>query len=185
MSKIIIALTGQMASGKDVTKKYLEEKYGAQSVKFSQILRDVLIRLNLPTDRKNMQELSTVLRQNFGEDLLAKNIAEDARKLNSEIVILDGVRRLADIFHAQKLEGFVLIKIEADLKIRYQRMKERNENVGDAEKTLEDFMADHEKESEKEIPLVMEQAKFSLNNDGSLEDLYSQIDKLILEIKPQ
>jgi dephospho-CoA kinase len=182
MNKKIIALTGPIASGKDATKKYLEEKYGAKSVKFSQILRDVLNRVNVPLERENLQLLSTVLRQNFGEDLLARNIAEDAKRLDSQIVILDGVRRLADIEHAKKLEGFVLVKIEADSKLRYERAVLRNENVGDSEKTFEQFLKDHESEADKEVPIVMEQAAVSLDNNGTLEDLHAQIDELLENI---
>lgn len=181
--KIILALSGQIASGKDVTKKYLEEKYSAKSVKFSQILRDVLNRLTLPIERKTMQALSTLLRQNFGEDLLARNIAEDAKKLEAEIVILDGVRRPADILHAQKLAGFILVKIDATSELRYERMKKRNENAGDAEKTFEEFLADHEAEADKEVPVVMAQATKTLNNNGSFEDLYKQINDLILKLR--
>lgn len=181
--KIIIALTGQIASGKDVTKKYIIEKYGAQSVKFSQILRDVLSRLNISVERKTMQELSTILRQTFGEDLLARNIAEDAKKLEANIVILDGVRRPADILHAQKIEGFILVKVEAALELRYERMKVRNENVGDAEKTFEEFLADHESEADREVPVTMSQATETLDNNGSFDDLYKQIEELILKLK--
>lgn len=182
MKKKIIALTGPIASGKDVTKKYLEEKYNAKSVKFSQILRDVLNRLNISLERDNLQLLSTVLRQNFGEDLLAKNIAEDAKKIDSEIVILDGVRRLADIEHAEKLDGFVLVKIDANPEIRYKRAVLRNENVGDDKKSFEQFLKDHETEADRDVPVVMSKATHSLNNNGSIEDLYNQIDELLKNI---
>jgi dephospho-CoA kinase len=181
--KIIISLTGQIASGKDVIKKYLEKKYGAKSVKFSQILRDVLFRLNIPIERTTMQDLSTLLRQSFGEDLFAKIIAEDAKKLDSDIVVVDGARRLADITEVKKLEGFVLIRVDAEPEIRYQRNKIRNENIGDAEKTFEDFLNDHKKESEDEIPLVMESATEKIDNNGSLDDLYKQVEDLIEKLK--
>ncbi len=182
MAKKIIALTGPIASGKDVTKKYLGQKYGAKSVKFSQILRDVLTRITVPLERENLQLLSTVLRQNFGEDLLARNIAEDAKKTDAEIVVLDGVRRLADIEHAQKLEGFVLVKIDASPEVRFERAVIRNENVGDDKKTFEQFLKDHETEADKEVPVVMSLATQSLDNNGSVEDLYRQIDELLKRI---
>jgi dephospho-CoA kinase len=180
--KIIIALAGPIASGKDVTKKYIEEKYQAKSVKFSQILRDVLNRISVPVERENMQLLSTILRQNFGEDLLARNIAEDAKNIDASIVILDGVRRSADIEYAEKLPGFVLIKIDADPKIRYERAVLRNENVGDAEKTFEQFLTDHETEADKEVPVVMQKATLSLDNNKDFESLYEQIDVLMSKI---
>jgi len=181
MSKIIIGLVGPIASGKDVTKKYLIEKYGAEAVKFSTPLRDVLNRLHIPISRDNIIDISTILRQRFGQDLLSKVITHDASVLTSDIVIVDGIRRWTDIEHLSLLDNFKLVKIEADSKIRFERMRIRNENVGDDKKSYQEFMADHERETEITIPGVMEKAKYSLNNDGTFEDLYKKIDLLIAE----
>jgi len=179
MPKIIIALTGKIASGKEETKKHLINKYNAQGVAFSGMLRDVLQRINVPIERKNLQTLSTILRNNFGEDLLARNIVEDAKKMESEIVVMDGVRRLIDISYAKKFDGFVLVSIDADVNLRYERMKNRNQNVGDDKKSLQDFLKDHESEADKELPVVMAEATEHLDNNGSLDDLHKQIDALV------
>lgn len=179
MAKVILGFVGQIASGKDVSKKYLEKKYNAQSCRFSTILRDVLTRIGIEIKRENLQKISTVLRQTFGEDLLALAISKDAANFEADIVIVDGVRRLTDISHLVALPHFFLVKIEADPELRYERMKTRNENVGDDKKTYEDFLKDHEVEADREIPKVMATAKYSLDNNGSVEDLYSQLDKLV------
>jgi len=180
--KKIIGLTGSIASGKEVTKKYIEEKYGAKSVKFSQIIRDVLGRLRIPINRKNMQSMAMSLLGTFGDDLLAKNIVKDAEDQDADIVILDGVRRPADIIHATKMGSFSLIAIDVSPEIRYERMKSRNENEGDINKTYEDFLKDHESETEIMIPGLMENADYTLENNGSLEELYEKIDKVISQI---
>jgi dephospho-CoA kinase len=183
MSKIIIGLVGPIASGKDVSKKYIEEKYNASSYKFSTVLRDILNRLYLPIDRENMQDLSLDLRNRFGSDILAKVITEDAKTDKGDIVIVDGVRRMDDIIHLSGLPEFKLISIDADINIRYERMKLRNENIGDDTKSLEDFLADCNKEAEQEIPTVMSHGKYHLDNNGTLEELYKQLDNIFLEIK--
>lgn len=180
--KIIIGLVGSLASGKETTKKYLAEKYNAKDCRFSSILRDVLSRLTIPNSRENLQKISTVLRANFGEDLLASAIAVDAAKLDADVVVIDGVRRFTDIEHLKDLPNFVLVKIDADPKLRYERMKLRNENVGDDKKTFEEFMQDHEAEADKQIPEVMKTAKYSIDNSGTFEDLYKQIDILISKL---
>ncbi|HNW71466.1 MAG TPA: AAA family ATPase [Candidatus Paceibacterota bacterium] len=182
MSKIIIGLVGSLASGKETIKKYLVEKNNAKDCKFSSILRDVLNRLSVPISRENLQKVSTVLRENFGEDLLASAIATDASKLDADIVVIDGVRRFTDIEHLKDLPNFVLVKIDADPKLRYERMKLRNENVGDDKKTFEEFMKDHEAEADKQIPEVMKTAKYEIINNGSFEDLYKQLDELIAKL---
>lgn len=183
MAKIIIGFVGQIACGKEAVKKYIVQKYKAQDCRFSTSLRDVVKRLDIPESRENLQKLSTILRAGFGEDILAKVIAFDASKLDSDIVLIDGVRRMADIKYLKELPNFYLIKVEADPKIRYERMKLRNENAGDKDKTFEQFLADENYETEKSIPEVMDFAKIAINNNGTLEDLYSQADKIISDIK--
>lgn len=180
--KIIIGLVGQIACGKEAVKKYIDKKYNATDCRFSTPLRDVVKRLDIPENRENLQKMSTILRSGFGEDILAKVIAVDASKLDSEIVIIDGVRRMADIKYLKELSNFYLIRVDADVKVRFERMKARNENEGDAGKTFEQFMADENYETEKSIPEVMNFAKISINNNGNLDELYSQTDKIIKSI---
>ncbi len=182
MSKIIIGLVGSLASGKETTKKYLAEKYNAKDCKFSSILRDVLERVAVPNSRENLQKISTILRANFGENLLAKAIAMDASKLDADVVVIDGVRRFTDIEHLNELPNFILVKIDADSKVRYERMKIRNENAGDDKKTFEQFLEDHNAEADKQIPEVMKTAKYSIDNSGTLEDLYKQINEIIKKL---
>ncbi|MEI6280564.1 MAG: AAA family ATPase [bacterium] len=182
MNKIILGLTGPIASGKETVKKYLVEKYSAKDCKFSTILRDILNRATVPISRDSMQRLSTVLRVNFGEDLLAKAIAVDAAKLDSHVVVIDGVRRPTDIEHLNKLPNFFLVKIDADSKKRYERMVKRNENEGDDKKMYEEFLKDHQAEADSLVPIVMATAKYSIENSGGFEDLYKQIDEIIKKL---
>jgi dephospho-CoA kinase len=171
-----------MASGKDASKKYLEEKYGAVSFRFSSILREALDLLGIEQNRDNLITISVWARQNFGEDLLAKAMAKKVEKSDQELVIIDGARRLSDLIYLKKLPGFHLIAIEATPEIRYQRSVSRNENPGDAEKSYETFLADHEKETEKTIPETMAQAEFKIDNSSSLEELQQQLEEIIKKV---
>lgn len=180
MTKIILGFTGPMASGKGICKKYLEEKYGANSFRFSTVMRELLKRLNLEINRPNLVNISYCLRQTFGENLFAKVMAEDVKNSDKQLVVVDGIRRLADIEYLKKIPGFHLISIDADIKIRHERLVKRNENIGDTKKTLEQFARDHlEMETETSIPSVMAEAELSLNNDGDLDELHKQIDLIM------
>jgi dephospho-CoA kinase len=180
--KIILGLTGQIACGKGVVKNFLIKEYKAGDYRFSTILRDVLIRLGVEQSRKNIQKMSTLLRQTFGEDILAKVMAQDARDDDHDFIVIDGIRRLADIKYLKDVAGFFLVSIEADEKIRHQRVIERNENPGDDKKTFEDFLKDQEEESESEIPKTMAEADFVIKNNGSWEELWNQIHQLVRKI---
>lgn len=180
--KIILAFVGPLGSGKGTACQYLKDKYGANSYRFSTILRDLLSRLYLEHSRPNLQKISTVLRQNFSEDIMAKVMAEDVSKDSGKIVGVDGVRRLADIIHLQKLPGFNLIDIDATEKIRYQRLIKRSENTDDQTKTFEQFQLDGQQESELQIKEVQTNAKFKIDNNGTPANLYKQIDEIVKKL---
>ncbi|MDD5031476.1 MAG: AAA family ATPase [Patescibacteria group bacterium] len=177
--KIIIGLAGKIAAGKGTVALYLKNNYNANTYRFSTMLRDILERLHLEVNRFNMQSMSECLRQKFGEDLLAKAMANDIKSDPGKLLVIDGVRRLDDIKYLQELPGFKLIRIETDPEIRYQRLIARSENQDDQEKTYEEFMKDEQGEAELEIPKVMEHAQLAINNNSTLEELYRQIDELI------
>lgn len=178
-NKIILGLTGEIASGKGTVAKYLGEKYSATSHRFSTPLRDLLNRLYLEINRKNMQDISTVLRAHFGQNLLAKVITEDVKNDKNKVVVVDGIRRPADIEYLRELPEFKLLYITADPKIRYERLVKRGENEDDKNKTFEQFQKDHEAETELEISKIGQTADYKIDNSGNLEELFAQIDKIV------
>ena len=183
MAKIIIGITGLLSSGKGTAAEYIVEKYNGKSFRFSTMLRDVLQRLYLEQSRDNLSHISTVLRQQFGQDLLAKVLAADAAQALDPIIVVEGIRRQEDIVHLQSLPGFTLIAIEADESVRFERLKQRGENSDDGSKTWEQFKRDHELETEVTIPGVMAQADVKINNNGNVDDLHRQIDTIINQLQ--
>lgn len=179
MAKKILGFTGMIGCGKDTAADYLLEKKSGAKIKFSASLTDVLKRIYLPTERKNYQVLSRVLRESFGQDLLSKIVASDAKESPEELVVIDGIRRPMDIEHLKNIEGFKLIAIEVEQSIRYERVKKRGDKVGESEKTWEDFQKEDLAETEITIPEIMKQADITLDNNGSLEDFYKELDKLV------
>ena len=129
VNKIILGFVGPLASGKGAICQYLKEKHGASVFRFSTMLRDVLNRLYLEISRDNMQNLSSALRQTFGDDLLASVIANDVKNEKNEFIVIDGVRREPDIKYLKDFPNFYLIEIKADQKIRWERMRKRGENT--------------------------------------------------------
>ncbi len=181
--KIILGFIGPIASGKGTACKYLVEKHNAGYVRFSTVLRDILDRVHLPHSRENMQLLSTTLRGQFGDDLLALAIAKDAQADAHDIVGVDGVRRAPDIKHLLQVKGFHLISIDAHIKVRFERLVQRGENPDDHTKTFEVFVEDNKRETELQIADLQKTAEFQIDNDGSFEDLYKQIDEILSKLQ--
>jgi dephospho-CoA kinase len=183
MTKIIIGLSGEIASGKGTVAKYIREKYHANSYRFSTMLRDAMNRLYIEQNRENIATFSTMLRKSFGEDLFAKVMAEDVKKDGSEIIVIDGIRRLADIEYLKKIPQFKFIYIEADIKKCYERIIKRDENTDDQGKTFDDFLEEHNLETEVQIKDLKQHADAILENNGTVEELYEKIDSIINENK--
>jgi dephospho-CoA kinase len=179
MKKTTLGLAGEMACGKGTAAKYICEKHNGSSHRFSTMLLDVLQRMHLDANRENLQKISTVLRENFFDDILSSVIAKDVENDPHEIIAIDGVRRLADIAYLKKLEGFRLVFIEADLEKRYGRIIGREEKCDDKQKTFEEFKNDHKREAELQICDLKDKADFVIDNNGNFEELYKQIDEII------
>ncbi|MBI5023264.1 MAG: AAA family ATPase [Candidatus Magasanikbacteria bacterium] len=175
--KTILGFTGLLASGKGTAAKYLEAEHGAAAFRFSTMLRDILNRVYVPQARDNMIRLSEFLRGAYGEDIMAKTMFKDIAKSTAQIVVIEGIRRLADI--EQNTPNFVLVEIFADPKIRYERLIKRGENPDDNSKIYEQFLADHNRSTELSILEVIKHATESIDNNGDLTSLYKQLDELV------
>lgn len=183
MGKIIIGLVGESASGKGTVANYLVDKYGAATMAFSTAMKDCVRRLHLPLSRQNIALFSEISRHAYGEDLYAKVVAEDCRSLNADMIIVDGVRRPADVENLRTLPGFHLVYVTAPVEIRWQRARGRGEKAGESEMTLEQFKAEELLPTELDIKKLGAGAEFVIDNTGGIENLYASIGSVVEYIK--
>lgn len=176
--KHVFVFVGLAGSGKNTCTAYLCDKYSADIFSFTTMLKDVISRFYLEFNRDNLIKLSESVRAVFGEDLLAKTMAKDVENASSNMIAIDNARRLADIKYLSQLPGFVLIEVTADIKVRYERVSKRGEKTSDTQ-TFEQFVAEHNRPTELSIIELAKQATEHINNDGSAEQLYTQVDELV------
>lgn len=181
MAKLILGLVGEMSCGKGTIAEHMKGKYHSSTHRFSTVLRDVLDRLHLEQSRGNIQILSEILRKSYGEDIFAKSMLHDVEGDSGDIVVVDGVRRIEDIGFLRELSHFKLIFIEADMRVRYERLTGRRENSDDQVKTFEEFKREHEADSELQIRELKNYADYVVDNNGSYLDLYHAIDAIVAE----
>jgi uridine kinase len=181
MAKLILGVAGEMGSGKGVIAKYVVLEHKGNMHRFSTMLRDVLQRMYIEESRDNIAKLSLMLRQNFGEEVFANTMYHDTQNDQHDIVVIDGIRRMADITYLKQLPNFKFIYVDADLETRYKRVVGREENENDAKKTLDEFKRDQELESETQIRDLKNYADYVIENGGAFQDLYKRIDEIINE----
>lgn len=183
--KIVIGLAGSIASGKDTVANYVVEKFGGQTVSFSQPLRDILNRVFLPINRVNLSTLAQMLVDHFSDDVLSRTIAEEIKASSKDIFVLPNIRRESDYacLTSEPSFNFILVGVNTDTKTCYDRLIKRSQNVDDKSKTWEQFQKDLQLSTEVDIVNLIRKASYQLDNNGSLDGLYSQLDRLIIELK--
>jgi len=179
MPKIILGFVGDLAAGKGTIATYLQEKYKCNTYRFSTMLRDILDRIYIEQNRKNLQLISTLLRENFGQDVMSTVIAKDVERDTHNLVVVDGIRRPTDITYLQDLPGFHLIYITAEARTRWERMVKRQENPDEKDKTFEQFLQDEQAEADMLIKELGSKAENTIHNNGTFEELYQQVEHLV------
>jgi len=180
--KLIVGLTGEKLAGKGTTASYLAEKHRARIFRFSGVLDDILKRLYLPIERKNQIDLALALREKFGADILARILWRDVQKDDHNLIVVDGMRMPEEGELFGKLENFVLVYITAPMQTRFRRMEGRDEKADEKMMSFEKFKEIEEiSPTETSIKILGEAAKLKIENDGTFEELYDQIEKEIVK----
>ncbi|MCX6722661.1 MAG: AAA family ATPase [Candidatus Staskawiczbacteria bacterium] len=178
MAKKIIGIVGEMGSGKDTFCDYVKENYqNVYFLRFSDALTEILKIFFDDIKRDDQQWLSSALRERFGQDILVKALVKKVNSISDGIVILNGVRRPGDFEVLDKIGGKI-IYVTADEKLRWERVKIRGEKKDD-DVPFEKFVEMGKAEAEKDIPEVGAMAEFKIVNNGSKEEFYQEIKKVI------
>lgn len=180
---MIIGISGMPAGGKDTVADYLEGK-GFKHISLSQILREILTERGLEINMVNLTKVGNSLKDEFSESHLAEIALS---RINSDDnTLISSIRQPGEIDFLKNQKGFKMIFIDADTKKRFERLKARK-RIGDSE-TFEQFLeADKKMSDGKSGGMNLHECKrrsdFVIDNDGTLEDLYSNTDKILDEIR--
>jgi len=180
--KKILGFTGPIGSGKDLAAKYVGEKLRIPFFQISDALKKLMEKRGVEVNRDTFTTCGTEYAKEFGEDYLAKILLE---KIDGGKGVISGMRQVAQIKYLRENSDFYLVAIGADAEIRFQRSMARGK-AGDAD-TLDLFVRNELKENtaEKNIQRVFECVKMAdilIINNTSLEDLYKELDELLVKI---
>lgn len=181
-TKKIIAIVANIGAGKSFVSSYITAQHGAESIRSSRKLLDILNILHLEPARKNFADLSETLRNTFGQDVLGNATFEYVKQSASEIILIDGVRRMADISNFTDEENFYLVFIDTSLEMRSERMTSRSEKNDDKNMNVEILNKDEQHDSENRVDGLKEKADFIVDNNGTLEQLKKNIDNVMEKI---
>ncbi|AOQ24617.1 Dephospho-CoA kinase [Moorella thermoacetica] len=172
-----LLLIGKAGAGKDTVADYLVEKYGFQRFAFADKLKEIIQDLwpdafKNGKPRKLLQDVGTKMRE-IDKDVWVNYVMRQIG--NKDRVVISDCRLMNEYEIAVRYD-FVPILIKCDEKVRLERLKKRDGHV------LSNAEANHESETE----MTKMSAGFTINNSGSLQALYWDIDYVMryLGVRP-
>lgn len=95
------------------------------------------------------------------------------------VIVIDGIRGVAEVETFKKEFGtdFVLVRIDAPLILRYERIKNRGR--GDDLLSIEEFKEREERENRWGMGEAMKKADKVVKNEGSLEEFKEEIKRIL------
>ncbi len=142
----LIGLSGTNGSGKDTVGQMLAERHGWLFVSVSDFLREEARKRNQPIEREVLREIGAEWRRKYGLGVLVDKAVELFNKSPGKYAGLVAVP-MRNVGEAQKIKdlGGRLVWVDADPKVRYERIISRNRGAED-EKTIQQFLAEEKAE---------------------------------------
>jgi dephospho-CoA kinase len=178
----VIVIVGMPGSGKTEALNMIAEK-GIHIFNMGDVVTKIEPRKRgiKKIDEYIENEIRMDIRKKLGKSAVAVVTAEEIEKMNSETVAIGGLHSFAEISYFKKRFGndFHLIAIEASKETRFMRISRRGYRALD-KKAFEHREQSYSKDFD--IPAIMKKAEYSINNEGTLEDLKKNMEKTINKI---
>ncbi len=190
----MLGFTGTFASGKDTAISLMAARFGKKAIQVStsDLAREEVRKKGLPLTRENIRVVANETRLKHGAGFFGKKAA-DMIKLNLpnfDVFLVSGTRSIGEIQALRQAFGknFYLIAVDAPIKMRYKRVKKRARE-GEHVLSFEEFKASQDKELRGEahsqnIAAVMKIADFTVQNNGSLEELEKKVVEILKKVMP-
>lgn len=177
MNHKVIALVGMAGAGKSVVSDFFEVK-GFASVYFGAVTREEVARRDLELNEKNEKMVREELRAKHGMAAYAiLNLPKIEKALERGGVIIDGLYSWSEykVLKEKLGDDLVVLAVFTPRHLRYERLSKRKIRPLTLEECGSRDYAEIEN-IEKGGPIAM--ADFTVINDGSVEHLIGQLDKL-------
>jgi len=183
---VIIGITGTIGAGKGTVVEYLINKKGFKHFSARDFLVEEIEKRGLEKTRDNMVMVANDLREKNSPSFVADELFKRALKLGQNCVI-ESLRTVGEIESLRKKGNFTLLAVDAEAKIRYERILKRSTSTDDI--SFEKFVADENREMESTDPnkqnlkKCIAMADFTIINNKDINFLNQQIEEIYGQIR--
>lgn len=183
----IIGITGTFGSGKGTVTDILIKK-GWRHYSATAFITSEIEKRNMTVNRDSLIEVGNDLRKKYGSDYVIRSLFHKAvhSKKNS---VIESIRTVGEVDLLRTYDNFYLISVDADIKKRYERIRQRGSAKDDV--TFAEFQNREEREmknddsTKQNLSACAQLADYHINNDGTIERLREEVDKVMENILGQ
>jgi len=176
----VIGIVGYPASGKSEFSCIAEDK-GIPVIVMGDIIRECTKSHGLELTDANIGKTACELRKEMGMDAVAVLTAEKIKGINTNLVIIDGIRGGSEVSYFRKVfENFILICIKSDFSVRLARLKLRNRSDDFA---TEDFLHNRdERENSYGLKEAIAMADIEIMNNNDRRAYQIRIKRILEDL---
>ena len=182
---VIIGITGTIGAGKGTIVEYLtsQKNFKHYSVR-SFLLREIQQR-KLAPNRNSMVIIANHLRQTHSPSYIVDQLIKEAL-INNQHSVIESIRTEGEIISLRKHHCFHLFAVDAQPKLRYERIKLRNSETDHID--YQTFIENEQREFNSTNPYqqnlkkCIDLADFKLLNNGTVEDLCQQLEEILRQL---
>jgi len=182
---IIIGITGTLGAGKGTVVDYLVETKGYTHYSVRAYLLKEIKRRGLPENRDSMVVVANELRGLFGPSYVTDQLYLEAARAGQNCII-ESIRTPGEIDSLRKRGNFYLLAVDAEPKLRYHRITERQSETDHID--YQTFLNNEEREMtsvdphKQNLRACINQADFVLLNNGLRDELYALVETILQKI---
>ncbi|MBU0750042.1 AAA family ATPase [Patescibacteria group bacterium] len=185
---MILGLTGTNGAGKGSVVDYLVSKKGFAHYSVRAAIVEEVLRRGLELNRTNIGATGTDLRHTYGAAYFSTLFMSQAKEDGVDNYVIESIRAVAEAENIKKAGGFA-IAVDAPIDIRYERITGRGSDTDKV--SFEEFVEQEQAEyiskdpsdpAQMNFKVVMEQADYTLINDGTLDELGVKIEEMLIKL---
>lgn len=182
---ITIGITGTLGSGKGTIVDYLVRQKGFTHFSVREFLLNEIRERQLPENRDSMVIVANELRKQNSPSFITDQLYEKSLIQNKNAII-ESIRTPGEAESLRSKGEFYLFAVDADPKIRFERIKLRNSETDHID--FDTFIANEKREmtatdpNKQNLKKCREMADFVFYNDGSRDDLKQAVEQVIKKI---
>jgi dephospho-CoA kinase len=182
---MLIGITGTDGAGKGTVVEYLVKQRGYIHFSSRGLITRELHKRGLPTDRPHLRQMANELRATHGDDYLVRAALSEVREVAKAHMIVESIRTVAEA-ETLKRAGGILLAVDADVSIRYNRIVGRGSSSDHV--SFDEFVRHEALEMNDPDPhgmqkaTVMAMADYVIMNNGSIEVLGELVEKALVAV---